>query len=204
LNTEPDWDARELHRRRRAFVTQRREWHPMVLSTTLIFTATWLAGWLFSAVLLRAGLLSMPLRYAIAFALSYGVFFACVRLWSDFVRRDRGSTGLDGLEAPPLDGDGCAVLLAVALAAWLVAGVFWLSGGFTALLEAAFEVVFAGTLVRRLGRTQVLGSWARTLLAGTWMHALAVLVVLVAVAAWLQAEVPQAHTFAQGVAGLRR
>ena len=70
---------------------------------------------------------------------------------------------------------------------------------FSALLEVAFEVAFAGTVVRRLGRTEMIGSWARALLVGTWVHALVALVVLVATAAVLQRAVPDARTFAAAV-----
>ena len=49
----------------------------------------------------------------------------------------------------------------------------------------------------------MIGDWARTLLAGTWLHACAALIVLVAVAAALQREAPQAETFAQTVSAIR-
>lgn len=193
------WDYREYLRQRQRFLADRGEHHPMVLATTLIFSATWLAGWLFSTVLLWQGLRSMPLRYGLAFLASYAVFFLCVRVWCNSVQHDRG--GVDGsLDSPGFDGEGCLFVLAIALAALLVAGLFWASGGFAALLEVAFEVAFAGTVVRRLGRTEIVGDWAGRLFAGTWLQALLALTLLVCVAAWLQHKAPGAAKFSEAIA----
>jgi hypothetical protein len=193
------WDYREYLRQRKSFLANRGEYHPMVLATTLIFSATWLAGWLFSSLLLWRGMHSMPLRYGLAFLVSYAVFFLCVRVWCNSVHHDRG--GNDGsLDFPGFDGEGCLMVLAIALAALLVAGLFWASGGFAALLEVAFEVAFAGTVVRRLGRTEIVGNWAGRLFAGTWLQALVALLLLVGVAAWLQHKAPSATKFSEAVA----
>ena len=97
-------------------------------------------------------------------------------------------------------GEHHPMVLAIALAALLVAGLFWASGGFTALLEVAFEVAFTGTVVRRLGRTEIVGNWAGRLFAGTWLHALVALLLLVGVAAWLQRRAPGATKFSTAVA----
>ena len=193
------WDYREYLSQRQHFLANRGEYHPMVLATTLIFSATWLAGWLFSTLLLWRGMQSMPLRYGLAFLASYAVFFLCVRVWCNSVHHDRG--GNDGsLDSPGFDGEGCLVVLAIALAALLVAGLFWASGGFAALLEVAFEVAFAGTVVRRLGRTEIVGNWAGRLLIGTWLQALVAVLLLVCVAAWLQHKAPSATKFSEAVA----
>jgi hypothetical protein len=79
----------------------------------------------------------------------------------------------------------------------LLAGAFALIGGPELLLEAAFEVVFAGTMVRRLRHFQVVGNWKVRLLRNTAPYAFAVMVSLVAMAAGLQNRVPGAATFAQ-------
>ena len=192
------WDHREYLRQRKSFLTDRGENHPMVLATSLIFSATWLAGWLVSTLLLMLGLHSMPLRYALAFAVSYAVFFACVRLWCNSVRHDRGGNDWS-LDSPGFDGEGCLFVLAIMLAAVVIAGLFWASGGFMALLEVAFEVAFAGTVVRRLGRTEIVGDWAWRLLAGTWLHALVALLLLVGAAAWLQHKAPGAAKFSEAL-----
>jgi hypothetical protein len=192
-----NWDEREYRRQRSAFVANRGEFHPLGLATTLIFGATWLSGWLFSTLLYHGGVKSMPLRYALAFLCSYLVFFGCVRVWCGFIQRNRSEPS-SLIEFPAFD-DGCLWVLLIFVAAAVPALLFWLSGGFAALLEVAFEVAFAGTVVRRLGRTHLVGNWARSLLAGTWMHALIALAVLVGTAALLQRAAPNAETFAQAL-----
>ena len=192
------WDYREYLRQRQAFLASRREYHPLAFATTLIFSATWLAGWLFSTLLLMSGMTSMPLRYALAFLASYGVFFACVRLWCNSVHHDRRSNDWSP-DVVGLGGEGCFLVLGIMLLALAIAGLFWASGGFSTLLEVAFEVAFAGTVVRRLGRTEVVGDWASRLFAGTWLQALAALISLVAAAAWLQHKAPGATKFSTAV-----
>lgn len=193
------WDYREYLRQRRIFLADRGEQHPMVLATTLIFSATWLAGWFTSAMLLWNGMNSMPLRYALAFVASYAVFFLCVRVWCNSVHHDRGANdwSLDGAGGAP---EGCLLALAIMLVALVIVALFWASGGFAALLEVAFEVAFAGTVVRRLGRTEIVGNWAGRLFAGTWPQALVALLLLVGAAAWLQHKAPGATKFSQAVA----
>lgn len=194
------WDYRESLRQRRRFLADRGEHHPMMLATTLIFGATCLAGWLFSSLLLWLGLTAMPLRYALAFAAAYGVFFLCVRVWCNSVHHGRGGQSDGGsLDSPGFDGEGCLLVLAISFAAVLAAGLFWASGGFGTLLEVAFEVAFAGTVVRRLGRTEIVGNWAGRLFAGTWLHALVALLLLVGGAAWLQHKAPSASKLSTAV-----
>jgi hypothetical protein len=67
------------------------------------------------------------------------------------------------------------------------------------LLEVAFEVAFAGVIVRRLSGRRTLGDWLGALVRNTWLHALVTLCILVALAAWLQFSAPQASTFAAAV-----
>ena len=145
----------------------------------------------------------MPLRYALAFLGSYAVFFLCVRVWCNSVHHDRSPNNwsLDGAGG---DAEGCLLALAIMLVALIIAGLFWASGGFSALLEAAFEVAFAGTVVKRLGRTEIVGNWAGRLLAGTWLQALVALLLLVGVAAWLQHQAPGATKFSEAVGVVAR
>ena len=190
------WDRGDYQRERQNYIaaTQRRE--PMLLVSTLIFTVTWLAGWGASALLLWGGMSSMPLRYGLGFLLAYGVFFACVRLWSRRVAERREASGGNlGLDSA-VDGGGCLIVMVAVALGLLVAGLFWMSGGVSALLEAAFEVAFAGTVVRRLGRTEIVGNWARALFVNTWPQALAMLLVLIGIAATLQRLAPGTTTFA--------
>ena len=72
-----DWDSARYQREKRNFIESRLRFRSVYLHTVLIFTMTWLAGWLFSWALLKFGLNSMPLRYGIGFLLSYFVFIAC-------------------------------------------------------------------------------------------------------------------------------
>ncbi|HKX41843.1 MAG TPA: hypothetical protein VJO99_11845 [Burkholderiaceae bacterium] len=193
-----NWDSREYQRQRQTFFAGVERRQSMLLITTLIFTVTWLVGWGCSALLLHVGWNSMPLRYAASFLVSYAAFFGCARLWCNQVAERRGGFDVGSLD-PGVDGDGCLVLLAALALALVVGGLFWMSGGFAALIEAAFEVAFAGTIVRRLGRTERVGHWARALFAGTWPQALAMCILLVGIAATLQRAAPGAITFADAV-----
>ncbi len=193
------WDRREYLRRRREFIAERGHDQPMLRATTLIFSVTWLFGWACSALLMHAGMRSMPLRYGLAFLASYGVFFLCVRGWCHSVRNDRRPSGSgDWFDIGGTD-EGCLVVLLIALAAFVIGGVFLATGGFAALLEAAFEVAFAGTIVRGLSRTEIVGRWARTLFANTWRHALVALLVLLGIASALQHAAPGAQTLSDAI-----
>ncbi|HWH82623.1 MAG TPA: hypothetical protein VNU71_10350 [Burkholderiaceae bacterium] len=173
----------------------------MLTATTLILMVTWFVGWACSALLLwLGGITSMPLRYALSFLVSYGAFFLCVRVWCNSVHHDHGDgTGNIGDLGGGVDPEGCLYVLVIALAAFVVAGLFWASGGFAALLEAAFEVTFAGTVVRRLSHTEIVGHWARALFLNSWIQALAALVILVGIAATLQRAAPGAESFSQAL-----
>ena len=147
----------------------------------------------------------MPLRYGLALAASYPAFFLCVRVWADVMRDVPTADNLSNSDLAdylntPIDGDGCLVALValVALAlGGLLAGAFALIGGPELLLEAAFEVVFAGTMVRHLRHLHVVGNWKVRLLRNTAPVAFAVMVGLVCRAAGLQSRIPGATTFAQ-------
>lgn len=194
------WNRTALERQKRNFIETRLRFRTISLHAALIFGMTWAAGWAASAVLLHTGLTNMPLRYAISFALSYPVFFVCVRVWADFMRRERAGTWDLGSSIDiPVDGDGCLILVVALMLGVVLATLFALIGGPTLLLEVAFEVVFSGTLVQRLGRTDMVGNWARALWLKTLPHALCVLIVLTGTAYWLQAKAPKAVTFAQAV-----
>ena len=197
------WDRREYERQHQRYVTERGARHPMPTAATLILAGTWLAGWGASAALLHAGIASMGLRYALAWAVAYGAFFIGVRIWCNSAHHDRrDATARIGSGLADAGSEGCLVMLALWAGAAAIAGLFWASGGFTALLDAAFEVAFAGTLVRRLAHTDIVGGWARSLLANTWPQALAALLVLSATAHALQRQVPGATRFSEAVGAL--
>lgn len=201
-----DWDAARLAREKRNFVEARRNLRPVFFHVTLILTVTWAAGWASSWALLKMGMSSMPARYAISLFLSYLVFIAAVRVWSDFVKADRRSDGGgwdgSGLEMFGADAGGCLVVAAIFLVAMIVAAVFALTGGLPLLLEVAFEVAFAGVVVRRVSRTQLVGDWLGALIRNTWLHALVAFCALVTIAAVLQSRAPEATTFASAVKAL--
>jgi hypothetical protein len=198
--SEEEWERGRYEREKRNFIETRRKLRPVYLHVSLIFAATWLAGWGLSWLLLAFGMTNLPARYAICFFLSYLVFIACVRLWAGVLRGERGNGWNDGIgDGGAFDGEGCLVLLVV-LALGLVAGaVFAMTGGLSLLLEVAFEVAFAGVVVRRMSRKEAVGDWLGALIRNTWLHALVALIVLVGVAAALQAKAPQAKTFGAAV-----
>jgi hypothetical protein len=199
------WTRTEYEREKRKFIETRLRFRSVYLHSVVIFSVTWLTGWLWSAVLLKFGLVSMPLRYAISFVFAYVVFLCAVRVWADSMKSERdGSWDGAGLDAVPGDlGEGCVFVLAAMGVAFVVAGLFTLMGGLPLLLEAAFEVVFAGMMVRRLSRIEVVGNWAGKLFRTTWIHAGVTLLVLVAIAAGVQKRAPQAKTFSQAIKSMR-
>jgi hypothetical protein len=199
-----DWDRARYERERRNFIESRLMFRAIYFHTALIFLATWLAGWFCSYMLLRSGMASMPLRYALSFGFSYLVFMLCVRVWADSLRvthsGEVGGNLLDVADFASVDGgEGCLIAVAAFALGLVVAALFAATGGLPLLLEAAFEVVFAGVVVRRISGKRRVGEWAETLLRNTWRHAAVALIVLVSLAAWLQAKAPDTRTFAQAV-----
>jgi hypothetical protein len=195
-----EWDRERYEREKRNFIAWRQRFRSVYFHTALIFSLTWLAGWLWSWALLKLGMANMPLRYAISFFLSYVVFVACVRVWADIVRAERGGQwDINALDFPSGDGEGCLVALAVLVLGLVAAGLFAMTGGLPLLLEVAFEVAFAGVVVRRLSYKVTLGNWVGALVKNTWIHALAALLVLLGIAAVLQAKAPAATTFAAAI-----
>jgi hypothetical protein len=196
-----DWDGARYAREKRNFIESRLQLRGIYFHAALIFTATWLAGWLFSFILLKMGMASMPLRYAISFVLSYGVFVGCVRWWADFMRDARGEPMDWGssFDVPSADAEGCLIALAALVLGMVAATIFTVLGGLPLLLEVAFEIVFAGVVVRRISRKHRVGDWIATLVRRTWIHATCALLMLVALAAVLQSQVPAAQTFGQAV-----
>lgn len=193
------WNKSEYEREKRNFIKNRLHARAVITHATIIFTVTWLAGWFFSYMLLNFGMPSMPMRYGISFALAYLVFLGCVRVWAGMMASERGGQwDPGGVDAPFVgDGEGCLVVLGIMIMGVIVAGAFALTGGLPLLLEVAFEVVFSGVMIRRLTYIETVGNWVQTLIRNTWVHASAVLCILVGIALWLQIQVPDAKTFAQ-------
>jgi hypothetical protein len=190
-----DWTAAEYERQKRRFIDSRLTHRGVFAHASLIFAGTLGAGWLCSWALLKLGMANLPLRYAIGFVASYAVFLLLVRVWADFMRTERaeGSAVLESANAMPLD-EGCFYVIAAWAVGLVLAALFAMTGGLPLLLEVAFEVVFAGVIVRRARRIIVVGDWLGALLRRTWVHAAIAGLLLVVVAAWVQHQVPEAHT----------
>lgn len=200
-----DWSWRDYLKQRRDFVEARRQ-RTSISGVALVFIATLLAGWACSVVLWRVlGMASMPLRYALSTAVVYAAFFPAIRVWADHQRplqtEHRGSSSWGDLGDVPADGEGCLIALAVVALGFLAAGLVAAFGGFAVLLEVAFEVAFAGVLVRRaLHPSFAVGRWWQVLLRRTWLPALLMAALLVWAAAQLQQHAPQAHTLGEALA----
>ena len=196
-----EWDRGRYEREKRNFIERSRQLRPVYLHISLIFGLTWAAGWGFSWLLLALGMKTMPARYAISFFLSYLVFIGCVRVWADFLSAKQGSDSWSG-GVVDVGGEGCVVVLGILVLGLAAGAVFAMVGGLPLLLEVAFEVAFAGVVVRRIARREPVGDWLGTLIRNTLLPALATWIVLVTVAAALQAKAPQATTFRQAVQAL--
>ncbi|MDR2012001.1 MAG: hypothetical protein LBQ20_02920 [Rhodanobacter sp.] len=198
---KPIWHWQDYLRTRRQFVDARQH-RASTVGIALVFTVTWLAGWVCSALLHRGGIDNMALRYALSAAVAYAAFFAAVRIWAHFQNAEPSNTGewlrpLDMLEWN-YDGEGCPTALAIFLASLLAATLLAAFGGLAALFEVAFEVVFAGVIVRRaFGEKFILGAWWQLLLRRTWLSALLIATLLVALAAQVQTWYPQDTTLGQ-------
>lgn len=66
------------------------------LHMLLIIWGTGMAGFLFSFLLLRAGLSAMWLRYPLAVGLAYGVFLVLLRMWLSYQESRQTGSGSDG------------------------------------------------------------------------------------------------------------
>ena len=130
------WDAARYAVEKRRFIADRLRHRFIAAHTWLIFSATWASGWGVSGLLLFAGMKNMPLRYGLALAVSYPVFFLCVRVWAGAMRsapaadnRFIRSRDLPDLLNVPADGEGCLVALVALAVGGLLAVVFMLIGG---------------------------------------------------------------------------
>jgi hypothetical protein len=202
------WDRVRLHKEKKAFVQQRIDNRSVGWHLTLIIIITWLAAWLVSALLLHVGrVTSLPWRYAMAFLFAYLVFFSCARVWAGAMVRDGARSSDINLSnivdisdvGSAFAGEGCAFVIVLIAISGLISGIIYLTGGAPLLLEVAFELAFAGTLVRSVGKIERVGDWAAKLFWNTLPHALAAFVVCVGMAAWLQHQAPGTVTFSQAI-----
>jgi hypothetical protein len=199
------WDKRKEHNERHLFVSRRLDLAPPVTAVALIFSGTWLCAWLASAALLALGMRNMPLRYVLAFVIAYACFFGFVRIWCDFAKREPEKKFSDNYFDLPSggDGEGCLIVLALIAVALVLSGLFWAIGGYGLLLEVAFEIAFAGTVVRGIGKQSMLGNWPKALLQRTWWIALIVMIVVAFFAVVVQNNAPGALTAAQAFKSIK-
>jgi hypothetical protein len=206
------WNPQEIERQKQQFIAQRLD-RVGGFGLFLVFALTTAATWFWARALLSGGVTNMPLRYAITGLVAYAVFACCVRVWADFQKRieykrssssDFAEAGLDA--ATSLDEAGCVLALGVALA-WVVGiaafAALWAFGGIAMLLEVAFEVAFAGVVVRKLRGTETVGNWFSVLLKKTALPALLITALAMGFAAWGQSRYPQAVTMGEVIAHLR-
>ena len=203
-----NWDERSTQKERRNFVEARAD-RTSITGVALIFTTTFAASSFVSFALLKVGVTRMPLRYAISFCAAYAVFFCAVRVWADFQKvlpQDRpASSGVNDFPmSADVGGEGCLIVLGLLLVSLLISAVLWGLGGFAMLLEVAFEVAFAGTVVRRvLSKSYAIGDWYTVLFKRTWLAALVIFVLVVGCAQYLQWRAPQATKLSQAIAMIK-
>jgi hypothetical protein len=204
------WDRKRYEEEKRSFIQKRVHQAPLWGQFTLVFGVSWGAAWFSSWYLLHffaeahPWARSLPTRYAIAFLFAYACFFLAVRGWIEFARHEPehqvDQPQVDLLTWGSPDAEGCFIVFVVLAVGVAVGGLFLALGGAPMLLEAAFEAVFAGVVVKRpLLGDFVLGGWKMRLLQNTWKQALASILVLVTLAAWLQQQAPQTTTLAAAV-----
>lgn len=169
--------------------------------TTLaaIVAITGLAGFGFSAGLLKLGLVSMWARYPLSVLGAYAVFLGLVRLWVEIERNkidpddpeivaapensgeNRGKapiypserSWLDWLDlTPDFGSDGCLPAIFLAAIAGLAAVLIAAVGAAPVLLAEVFlDVALAGLLYRRL-KSAARGNWLGTAIGKTWLYVL--------------------------------
>jgi hypothetical protein len=204
------WNRKRYEEEKRTFIQQRLHHAPIWSQFTLVLGMSWGAAWFCSWYLLRhvadthAWAKNLPARYAVAFLFAYAFFFLAIRAWIEIAKREplhqvepveMHTTGTMGDTS-----EGCFIVVALLLIGLAVSGIFLAIGGAPMLLEAAFEAAFAGVVVKRpLSGDFVLGGWKMRLLANTWKQALFGMMVLLALAAWLQHLAPQATTLAEAL-----
>jgi hypothetical protein len=201
------WTPDEYETRRRSFVESRQLHRHLYVHLSLILGGTAAAGWICSWALLKLGLHRLPLRYLLAFAASYAVFLMLVRAWAGFLGNGRGeevgwSESADVVRDVAFWGDseGCFVSVGFWVLGILCAIAVGVFGGVPLLLGVAFEVVFAGAVVRSARRSSfVVGDWLGAALRGTWLPAAVTGSVLVGLASYLQHKAPQARSLVEAV-----
>lgn len=174
------WKDVDLEHERRGFIDARKN-HVSMWGASFAFASIFIVTWLSSWLLLKMGLQSMPLRYAINILVGYGAFFGVIRVWADYQKRHpvvrHKNSDWGSLDLPGADAEGCLIFMGLIAVGFVIVGLFmWIGTGL--LLEVAFEVAFAGALVRRMGQIEEVGNWHVVLFQKTcWWVVLLILVV---------------------------
>jgi hypothetical protein len=180
-----------------------REHHVSLLGLTLVFSATMLCMWLFSALLLWGGMTSMSVRYLCSAGLAYVSFFVWMRLWIEeqipAPKPKNENTGWDGSGGDAIFAhEGCMIVVLIFVFGFVVSVMVSVLGGIPLLLEVAFEAAFAGTLVGRINRRDwTSGHWYFALLKHTWLPTLLAAVLAFGVGAMLEKKAPEAVKFSE-------
>lgn len=186
----------------------------------LIFAGTVSTGIVVSKAALQAGLRSMPLRYVLSSAAAYAIFLLLVRLWVAYalsvvdlsVERESESPPLPRQEWRATRGDRrepswpayflseaiadllfYLLLFLVVVASLLIAGAYLVWQAPVILVEAAFEVWLASTLLARVRDVERRG-WLPMTVRRTILPFTYVAVTAAIVGWWLQYVCPSAAT----------
>lgn len=182
------------------------------------------AGLLASYLLLRAGLLSMPLRYALALAVAYGVFLLLVRWFVQHGDADLPDIPFSGSGSP--SGGGCdslgsshgssgggwldafdaadewllPLLFVIAVVAVTFASLWIVVSAPTLFAELAIDGALSAGLYRRLRKIET-RHWLETAVRHTIVPFAATALALVLFAFAAQHYRPQAHSIGEVFAG---
>ncbi len=201
------WSKHKLETERKRFVAARKD-HVSWTGLAAVFLVTFFATWAASTALFHWTTLRMPVRYVLAMVVGYGVFFLVVRVWSDFQKRapqyrPRDNDDVATLELMQFDNGSGFFLVIIGLPLALIFGalVSWI--GAAMLLEVAFEVAFAGVMVRSVWKTDhTVGNWQGALLRKTWLWAALAMLLVYQGAHFLQSRFPSLQTAADVVVEL--
>ncbi len=195
------WNRSKWVTERNRFIAARKD-HVSWSGLFMIFFVTGGITLLTSVVLRHATSITMPWRYVLALAAGYGAFFFAIRVWADFQRhspqyRPKGDDHgiLDAIQASGAGELGFAYILLLPFALILGGIMSWF--GAAMLLEVAFEVAFAGMMVRGAWAAETrVGNWAGVLLRKTGGVALVLMMLVFTAAHYVQSRNPQVQTAA--------
>ncbi len=171
-----------------------------------------LVGFIVSAILLKWGVYSMPLRYLVGLAFGYAALAYGMRHWVE-AHPHEITSDLDRAEDNPrrsepdysdaadlipdaIDGEGIVLLVVIAV---LFSVVYWLISAAPMLMaELTLDSLVAARVYQRL-RRQEMSSYTGTFIRLTWFPLLVLAILLCGAAALIQASFPEAHTLGEAI-----